>query len=426
MATTIVSTRPSGGNAQPAATQLTALSSTNTTGFYVVTGPNTGTTLTFVGTANQIDVANGTGLTGNPTFSLAPDAILPGTGAITLPIGTSAEYPATPVDGMIRYNSTTQLFEFHQNGTWVNLSTGVAGVSQIVAGTNVTISPVGGTGIVTVNATGGGGSGTVTSVSLSSTDLNVSGSPITSSGTITADLVVQGGLVPGMYANADVTVNSKGVITAISSGGASTIRLYTENYVAAVANTVTGQNAFAIGEDNTASGQATQALGVSNEATALGATAIGNSASATHPGQLAHAGGKFGVAGDAQGSDFIYRGTTLTQFPIEIFLDGSSARLTLVDNAAITFEALVVARRTDVVGDYASFRCEGLIKRDTGAASTAIIGTVNKNIIARTNNNLNVNFIADIVNGSLKVLIQGASGQTYRWVVRLITAEEIA
>ena len=31
------------------------------------------------------------------------------------------------------------------------------GVSQIIAGTNVSVSPVGGTGVVTVNSTGGGG-----------------------------------------------------------------------------------------------------------------------------------------------------------------------------------------------------------------------------------------------------------------------------
>jgi collagen type I/II/III/V/XI/XXIV/XXVII alpha len=35
----------------------------------------------------------------------------------------------------------------------------VVGVEQIVAGTNVTISPTGGTGIVTINSTGGGGGG---------------------------------------------------------------------------------------------------------------------------------------------------------------------------------------------------------------------------------------------------------------------------
>ena len=37
-----------------------------------------------------------------------------------------------------------------------------SGVSQIVAGTNVTISPVGGTGVVTINSSGGGGGDTYT------------------------------------------------------------------------------------------------------------------------------------------------------------------------------------------------------------------------------------------------------------------------
>lgn len=36
---------------------------------------------------------------------------------------------------------------------------GGSGVTQILAGTNVTVSPAGGTGVVTVNATGGGGGG---------------------------------------------------------------------------------------------------------------------------------------------------------------------------------------------------------------------------------------------------------------------------
>jgi hypothetical protein len=40
--------------------------------------------------------------------------------------------------------------------------TGGGGVTQIVAGTNITISPTGGTGVVTINSTGGGtGLGTV-------------------------------------------------------------------------------------------------------------------------------------------------------------------------------------------------------------------------------------------------------------------------
>ena len=42
----------------------------------------------------------------------------------------------------------------------VNISGSQGGVNQIVAGSNVTISPADGKGIVTINSTGGGGGGT--------------------------------------------------------------------------------------------------------------------------------------------------------------------------------------------------------------------------------------------------------------------------
>jgi hypothetical protein len=66
----------------------------------------------------------------------------------------------------------------------LSASGGVSGVSQIVAGTNVTISPSNGTGIVTINASGGGGGSGVTSVGITSGDLTITNSPITGSGSI--------------------------------------------------------------------------------------------------------------------------------------------------------------------------------------------------------------------------------------------------
>jgi hypothetical protein len=48
------------------------------------------------------------------------------------------------------------------DGTNALWSTVVGGVSQIVAGSNITISPAGGTGVVTINATTGGGGGGLT------------------------------------------------------------------------------------------------------------------------------------------------------------------------------------------------------------------------------------------------------------------------
>lgn len=49
-----------------------------------------------------------------------------------------------------------------QAGTWGAINGGASGVSQIVAGTNISISPSGGTGAVTVNSTGAGSLPTAT------------------------------------------------------------------------------------------------------------------------------------------------------------------------------------------------------------------------------------------------------------------------
>jgi hypothetical protein len=41
------------------------------------------------------------------------------TGAVKLPSGTSAQRPASPVNGMMRYNTTTLSVEGYANNTWV-------------------------------------------------------------------------------------------------------------------------------------------------------------------------------------------------------------------------------------------------------------------------------------------------------------------
>jgi len=111
-------------------------------------------------------------------------------------------------------------------GVTSNATTGTVtitntGVARLIAGTGVTLS--GTTGNITISATGGGGNGggTVTSVgiSTSSSRLTVSGSPIVSSGTIALDLATSG-VVPGSYAQANVTVDAYGRITSIANGTA--------------------------------------------------------------------------------------------------------------------------------------------------------------------------------------------------------------
>lgn len=83
--------------------------------------------------------------------------------------------------------------------------------------------------------------GTVSSITLASTDLAVTNPTVTTSGTITANLKTSG-VVPGTYGTASsipvVTVNSKGVITSLSTASISGIGTGTVTNVSMVSNTL--------------------------------------------------------------------------------------------------------------------------------------------------------------------------------------------
>jgi hypothetical protein len=103
------------------------------------------------GTVNQITIADGTGASGDPTFSITDNPILPGTASVKVPSGTTGQRP-TGSNGQIRYNTSNNVFEFYENGVWTSY---------------------------------GSGDGSVTSVAMTvPTGLSVSGSPITGAGTL--------------------------------------------------------------------------------------------------------------------------------------------------------------------------------------------------------------------------------------------------
>jgi hypothetical protein len=118
-----------------------------------------------IGTAyGGTGVANGTNntitFTGNYTLGLT----LTANTAVTAPTSGTLMSSVTALPGAVTGtpSSTTYL---RGDGTWATVT---AGVSQIIAGTNVTISPSGGTGAVTINASGSTNSYTRTSFTATS------------------------------------------------------------------------------------------------------------------------------------------------------------------------------------------------------------------------------------------------------------------
>ena len=103
------------------------------------------------GTTNEISVTNGNTLAGDPIIGLASNPIIPGTGGMKVPSGTTAERnPNT--NGYLRYNTDAQAFEGYMNGVWQGMVVG---------------------GVTSVDVSGG------------TTGLTFSGGPITTLGTIT-------------------------------------------------------------------------------------------------------------------------------------------------------------------------------------------------------------------------------------------------
>jgi hypothetical protein len=176
------------------------------------------------GTADQISVSNGSGASGNPTIAIADNPVLPGTGAVTVPVGNNAQQPLGS-NGQIRYNVDLLAYEGYTNGSWEAFST--------IGGGLVTSFSAGSTGLTPASATSGtvvlGGilnplSGGTGVSGLTGYVYGNGSSAMTASSTIpTTDL--SGTISNAQLANSSLTVNG----TTISLGTSGTITAATPN-----------------------------------------------------------------------------------------------------------------------------------------------------------------------------------------------------
>ena len=177
------------------------------------------------------------------------------------------------------------------------------------------------------------------------------------------------------------------------------------------------------GANNSASGESSFiGGGVNNDTSADGASILGGRwALANHDSEHAHSSGRFSTAGDAQYSRIVLRRETSNASPLELTTTGLNAvsgtdLLSIANNTAYRFRVDAVARE-DATGDTSWWEIKGCIKRGTGAASVALVGS--QYVITDFDagaSSWQLLVAADTTAGSLKIEATGEAAHTIRWV----------
>jgi hypothetical protein len=131
--------------------------------------------------------------------------------------------------------------------------------------------------------------------------------------------------------------------------------------------------------------------------------------------------GNFGTVGDSRNSKYILRGSTTDATQSEIFVGGTaSSRVSLQNNAIMSFEVLVTATRKTTFGG-AGWQFVGLLENNAGVVS--ILGSVTKRVMGKTTAAYDVSVDETDVNDALRIRVTGDAGHTVRWMAVVNTVE---
>jgi hypothetical protein len=274
-----------------------ALASASGTGLLnVVSGTSIGS-VSILGTADQVDVANGNASSGSPTISLASNAVLPGTAAVTLPKGTTVQQPAG-ISGQMRFNTDTETFDGYASGTWRQFSL-AGGVTSFSAGTTGLAPSAPSSGAIVLSGTlnvssGGTGANTLTGyVYGNGTGIMTASATIPTSalsGTISnAQLanssVTYNGVTVALGASGTITASTTSTLTigtglsGTSFNGSSPVTIAIDSTVATLTGVQTLTNKTINGPDNTLTNIANASL--SNSAITINGSSVSLGSSVT-------------------------------------------------------------------------------------------------------------------------------------------------
>jgi hypothetical protein len=199
-----------------------------------------------------------------------------------------------------------------------------------------------------------------------------------------------------------------GVGNTASTGAQSSVLGGRSNIANANGSVVVGGGTFAVG--NQASGE-------------YSVTLAGRRALADRSAMLAQANGSFSAAGDAQRARFVMRNKTTTNSAVELFLDGSSARLTIPSGKVLglTINITGISSTGAAVAHYMrQYALKNVSGTCTEVYAPVTIGTDNA---AGTSIALSAYDVGAVE--ALRVEVTGTASTIWRWVAS-VDAVEIA
>jgi hypothetical protein len=117
------------------------------------------------------------------------------------------------------------------------------------------------------------------------------------------------------------------------------------------------------------------------------------------------------VGGGSQSLYFV--GTTSDATPLVLAPKTSLA--TIPNNSSAIYKISVMGRRTDVPGEGCAFQFVGMLNRNSNSLSTALIGSPQKTIVARSDVLWDAEILADTTNGGVSVQIAGSASAQIEW-----------
>lgn len=181
-----------------------AIAAAGGTGMLAIVGGTAIANRSIVGVTDQISVTNGNGA-GNPTVGLANNPIVPGTGAITVPVGNLAQRPAGAL-GAIRYDTDLASFEGYTAAGWGAIVAGAA-VTLINTGTGLTGGPITSSGTISLANTAVTAGSYGSAAQTGTFTVDAQGRLTSAASTVINGVTLTTGTITGIPSNANDIVN---------------------------------------------------------------------------------------------------------------------------------------------------------------------------------------------------------------------------